>query len=109
MKVNKKAVMYVLLFLLLLCLAFFPELVLAAEDAAENVPNPPISKFGAGLAMGLAVLGGGLGQGKAISSALDATGRNPSASGSLRITLVLGLAFVESLVIFTFVIARALQ
>ena len=63
----------------------------------------------AGLAIGLAALGGGLGQGKAISSALDAIGRNPSAQFKIFIPMLLGLALVESLVILAFVIANGLM
>ena len=59
--------------------------------------------------MGLAALGGTLGQGKAISSGLDAIGRNPSAQGKIFIPMLIGLAFVESLVILSFVIAFFLQ
>ncbi|MCL4127308.1 UNVERIFIED_CONTAM: hypothetical protein GTU68_049287 [Idotea baltica] len=59
----------------------------------------------AGIAVGLAALGCGLGQGKAVSSALDAIGRNPSAGGKLFVPMILGLVFMETLVILSFVIA----
>lgn len=55
--------------------------------------------IGVGLAVGLAGLGGTLGQGKAVSSALDSVGRNPSAAGKLLVPMLLGLAFIESLVL----------
>lgn len=64
---------------------------------------------GAGLAIGLAALGGGLGQGKLVGSALDSIGRNPSASGQMFIPMILGLALIESLVILAFVIAISLN
>ena len=63
---------------------------------------------GAGLAIGLAALGGTMGQGKAVSAALDSIGRNPSASGKIFVPMILGLALVESLVILSFVIANKL-
>lgn len=59
----------------------------------------------AGLTIGLAAFGGALGQGKAISAGLDAIGRNPAAQGKLFVPMLIGLAFVESLVIIAFVIA----
>ncbi|MCB0318606.1 MAG: ATP synthase F0 subunit C [Bdellovibrionales bacterium] len=65
--------------------------------------------LGAGLGMGLAAFGGALGQGKAVSAALDAIGRNPSASGNIFTPMILGLVFMETLVIFTMVIAYMLQ
>lgn len=45
----------------------------------------------------------GLGQGKAIASAAEGVARNPGAGGQIRTLLLLGLAFIESLALFTFV------
>jgi F-type H+-transporting ATPase subunit c len=45
----------------------------------------------------------GLAQGKAISAALEGIARNPGAAGAIRILMLLGLAFIESLALFTFV------
>lgn len=59
----------------------------------------------AALAIGLGTLGTGLGQGNAISKAMEAIGRNPEASGTIRTTLLIGLAFVESLCLYALVIA----
>ncbi len=64
--------------------------------------------IGAGLAIGLAAIGGTLSQGKAISAALESIGRNPSAYGKIFLPMILGLALVESLVIISFVVANAL-
>lgn len=60
---------------------------------------------GAGLAIGLAAIGGALGQGRAAAAALEGIARNPNASGKLFTPLILGLALIESLVIYAFVIA----
>lgn len=65
--------------------------------------------LGAGLAMGLAVIGGGLGQGMAARAALEGIARNPQAGGRIQTAMLLGLAFMESLVIFTLIIAFFLQ
>ncbi len=65
--------------------------------------------LGAGLAMGLAVLGGGLAQGLAARAALEGIARNPNAAGLITTPMLLGLAFIESLVVFTFAIAFFLQ
>ncbi|MBI5281343.1 MAG: ATP synthase F0 subunit C [Candidatus Solibacter usitatus] len=45
----------------------------------------------------------GLAQGKAISASVEGIARNPGAAGPIRILLILGLAFIESLALFTFV------
>ncbi|MBM3463125.1 MAG: ATP synthase F0 subunit C [Armatimonadetes bacterium] len=63
----------------------------------------------AGIAIGLGTIGTGIGQGIAISHAMDAMGRNPEASGTVRTSLLIGLAFVESLCIYALVIAFMLM
>ncbi len=72
----------------------------AADDAAVNY-----GPIGAGLAIGLAALGGGIGQGKTASGALEGMARNPQAAGSLFTPMIIGLALTESLVLFAFVVA----
>ena len=67
------------------------------------------SYVGVGLAMGLAALGGGIGQGNAAKGALEGISRNPQASGRITVPMFAGLAFIESLVILAFIIAYLLQ
>ena len=59
-----------------------------------------------GAVVGMAIASGlcGLGQGKAVSSAAEAVARNPGARAGIQTLLVLGLAFIESLAIFTLLI-----
>lgn len=87
-------------------IAMMPSAAFAAEDA---VKNHGLISIGAGVAIGLAALGGTLGQGKAISAALDSIGRNPAAGGKLFTPMLIGLVFVESLVILSFVVAFGLS
>ena len=70
----------------------------AAGAANQWVP------LAAGLGMALAAGLCGLGQGKATASATEALARNPGARPGIFIFLILGLAFIESLALFTFVI-----
>lgn len=65
--------------------------------------------IGAGLAIGVAALGGSLGQGRAVSAALEGIARNPNASGKIFTPMIIGLALIESLVIYGLVIAFILQ
>ncbi len=76
-----------------------------AEEAAASTGAVALGPLAAGLAIGLAALGGALGQGRAIGSALDSIGRNPASSEKLQTPMLIGLAFIESLVIFAFVVA----
>jgi F-type H+-transporting ATPase subunit c len=63
----------------------------------------------AGLAIGLAAFGGALGQGKAAAAALDGIARNPGSADKVFTPLILGLALIESLVIYALIIAFLLQ
>ena len=72
-----------------------------AQAAGETSPWTPIA---AGIGMALAAGLCGLGQGKATASATEALARNPGARPGIFTFLILGLAFIESLALFTFVI-----
>ncbi|MCG0277020.1 MAG: ATP synthase F0 subunit C [Thermanaeromonas sp.] len=61
--------------------------------------------IGVGLAIGMAALGSALGQGNAAARAMEGIARQPEASGDIRTTLLLSLAFMEALTLFSFVIA----
>ena len=65
--------------------------------------------LGAGLAIGIAAMGGGIGQGLATSAALEGIARNPNASDKIFTPMIIGLALIESLVIYGLVIAFILQ
>jgi len=61
----------------------------------------------AGIGMGIAAGLCGLGQGRATASATEAMARNPGARAGILLLLTLGLAFIESLSLFTLVIVFA--
>ena len=63
----------------------------------------------AGLAVGLAAMGCGLAQGRLAGEALSGMARNPSASGDIRTSMMIALAFPESLVLFCFAVAFLIQ
>lgn len=56
------------------------------------------------LAVGLGVIGPGIGIGIVVGKALEAMGRNPEASGKIQATMFIGIAFTEALAIFALVI-----
>ena len=72
-----------------------------AEGSTASNPYAPLA---AGLGMALAAGLCGLGQGKATASSSEALARNPGARPGIFLFLILGLAFIESLALFTFVI-----
>ena len=73
--------------------------------------NPIISAasvIAAGLAIGLAAIGPGIGQGQAAGATVEGIARQPEAEGRIRGTLLLSLAFMESLTIYGLVVSLAL-
>ncbi len=60
--------------------------------------------LGMALAVGLGVIGPGIGLGILVSKALEAIGRNPEASSSITTTMFIGIAFTEALAIFALVV-----
>ncbi len=83
-------------------------------DAAAVKQQGLASNYGmiamaAGLAIGIAALGGGIGQGRAAAAALDGIARNPGAAGKISGPMILGLALIESLVIYALIIAFILS
>ena len=83
---------------------------MAQEHGAEAAGSgSPWGLFAPALAIGLAAAFGSLGQGKGLAAACEAIGRNPGAVGPIRITMIIGLALIESLVIYALIIAFILQ
>ena len=77
---------------------------MAQEHGAEAGKN--MWQFvGAAFAIAIAAAFGSLGQGKGLAAACEAIGRNPGAVGPIRITMIIGLALIESLVIYALIIA----
>ncbi len=59
----------------------------------------------AGIAIGIAAFGTGIGQGLAVKSSVEGIARNPEASGKITVTMLIGLAMIESLCIYALVVA----
>ena len=76
-----------------------------AQGAETGGNSGSAAAIGASIAIGLAVLGGGLGQGRAAAAALEGISRNPGAAPRIQTPMILGLALIESLVLFAFIIA----
>ncbi|HZP06666.1 MAG TPA: ATP synthase F0 subunit C [Terracidiphilus sp.] len=91
------------LFMVLSALCF----AVPAFAQTGSAPAASLIPIGAGLGMGLAAGLCGLGQGRAVASATEALARNPGTRAGIMLFLVLGLAFIESLTLFTMVIVFA--
>ena len=62
----------------------------------------------AGFGIAIAAFGCGIGMGNGIKSAVEGIARNPESSGKVTVTMLIGLALIESLCIYTLVIALIL-
>lgn len=72
--------------------------------------NPVVSLvFTVGFALSLAALVGAMAQSKAVAVALESMARQPESSGQIQTAMIIGLAFMESLVIYVLVIAFILN
>jgi F-type H+-transporting ATPase subunit c len=95
----KKWSMLLLAFAVMMIVA--PAAFAQGKDAAA-VESHAALWIGASFGMGIAAFGCGLGQGKIGAAALEGIARNPGAAKSIFTPMLLSLAFVETLVLFTF-------
>ncbi|HWX78320.1 MAG TPA: ATP synthase F0 subunit C [Candidatus Acidoferrales bacterium] len=83
---------------------------LAAEAAgAPDSSAKAMIALAAGFAIGIGALGAALGQGRMAAAAMESIGRNPNAADKIQLPMILGLAFIEALALYAFVIAFFLQ
>lgn len=82
--------------------------VFAADGEAAAEGSKWAIYLGAGLAIGIAALGTGIGQGTAVASAVEGISRNPGASGKIMTPMIIGLAMIESLAIYALVVSLIL-
>ncbi len=80
---------------------------MASEHGASSGDGMSIAIvcIAAALAVGVAALGCGIGMGSGIGGACSGIARNPEASGKITVTMIIGLALIESLTIYGLVIA----
>ena len=90
-------------FLVLLGMFLVTGALMAQDNGAAAATGSTF--FSPGIAMALAAGLCGIAQGKAISAACEGIARNPAAAGNIRTTLIIGLALIESLALYTLAIA----
>lgn len=102
-----KKLIFLLAGLLALCAvpAFAQEGAAAAGAGAAAVSTVKWGALAAAFTMGIAALAGAFAQGRATAAACEGMARNPGAAGAIRLMAILGLAFIESLVLYALVIA----
>ena len=99
---NKKLIM------ILAVLALFASVSAFAQGAGTTTSTTTGVRWGviaAAFVLGIAAAAGAIGQGRAIAASVEAIARNPSAAAAIRLSMIIGLALIESLVIYALVLA----
>lgn len=112
---KKSAILLALV--IVLSSAFILTNVKATSDTTDKGTNVEVTEgaakdngigskaIGASVGVGLGALGAALGMGFAIAKAVDGISRQPEAEGQIRTTLMLGLVFIETVVIYALIVA----
>jgi F-type H+-transporting ATPase subunit c len=99
--------------LLALILMFTATVAFAAKEVAPEAAQPTDAahlqfyayvELACAIGIGIAAAGAGAGMGHAVSGAVQGIARNPQTMGKIMTTMILGLALIESQVIYTLVI-----
>jgi F-type H+-transporting ATPase subunit c len=89
----------------------FSAMTVFAQGAAEAGDNASsVNKYralAAGIGFAIAVFGGALGQSRIGAAACEGAARNPGAAGRIQTMMILGLALIESLVLFALLVIFA--
>ena len=117
MKIMTKKLLLILAAVLLLAAAAFPAYAAdenpaaandeaAAQDTAETAEDATSAKaWGAAIAVGLAAAAGAIGMGIVVGKSSEGISRQPEAEGKIRSTMMLGLVFIETVVIYALIVA----
>ena len=88
--------------------------LMSAMPALAQAPAPAtegngvgLKAIAAGVGFAIAVFGGALGQSRIGAAACEGAARNPGAAGRIQTMMILGLALIESLVLFALLVVFA--
>ena len=75
------------------------------EEGSNENDVTSAKATGAGLMIGIACLGGALAMGIAVGKSSEAIARQPEANGQIRTTMMMGLVFIETVIIYALIVA----
>ena len=101
---NKRILLMVIIALVAVA-AFAQEPTTSTTTTTAAAKGVNWSYVAAAFVLGIAAAFGALGQGRAIAASVEGIARNPSAGAAIRGAMIIGLALIESLVIYALVIA----
>jgi F-type H+-transporting ATPase subunit c len=84
-----------------------PVLAQAPTAAAGDHSSAGLKAIAAGIGFAIAVFGGALGQSRIGAAACEGAARNPGAAAKIQTMMILGLALIESLVLFALLVVFA--
>ena len=98
-----------LLFMVIMGVMFSAMTVLAQAPATNHPADSGVGlkAIAAGVGFAIAVFGGALGQSRIGAAACEGAARNPGAAGKIQTMMTLGLALIESLVLFALLVVFA--
>jgi F-type H+-transporting ATPase subunit c len=100
--VNKKHIVLFVILMLAGISAFAQTEPATTTPASTGVAWGVVS---AAFVLGIAAAAGAIGQARAIAASVEGIARNPSAAPAIRLAMIIGLALIESLVIYALVLA----
>lgn len=103
MRMNVKKIFTAIVLIVLVFTMATPVLAAGEATAADSVLGD--KAMAAAIAVGLAAAAGAIGMGWAVAKSTEAISRQPEAEDKIRTTLMLGLVFVETAIIYALVIA----
>jgi len=106
---SKKGILILAGLFALCALPAFAQPAAGEAGAAAAATGVRWGVIGAAFTMGVAAAAGAFAQGKATAAACEGMARNPGAGGAIRLMAILGIAFIESLVIYALVIAFTIK
>ena len=101
-KISVKKLCTVILTLVLVC-ALSVSVFAAGDDAAADASGS--KAMAAAICVGLAAMGGALGMGIAVAKSNESIARQPEAEGKIRTSMMLGLVFIETAIIYALIVA----
>ena len=98
-----------LLFFAMVAVVLTAAPVFAADAAPAAGNNPGLKAIAVGIGFAIAVFGGAFGQSRIGAAAVEGAARNPGAAGRIQTMMILGLALIESLVLFALLVVFTIK
>lgn len=83
--------------------------VFAADQPPAADSSTGLKAIAVGIGFAIAVFGGALGQSRVGAAAVEGAARNPGAAGRIQTMMILGLALIESLVLFALLVVFTIK